>query len=145
MEDFPVEGSPIDGSPMGRRPEPRTIAPVDPFTGEPAYDASRRRGFRRPARRDARRGVGMRPSGRWRNVALGLGLILAILVGATGSLLYSTLNRGDGSSTRSASPITGAGTASPRTTAHASDTSGPTPTPPLESSGTASAATIVFP
>ena len=99
MEDFPVEGS-----------------PVDPFTGEPAYETSRRRG----AVREARRGVGSRRSGRWRNVALGLGLILAILVGATGSLLYSALNRGYGSS---------AGTASPSATAHASDTSGPTATP----------------
>jgi hypothetical protein len=95
--------------------------PVDPFTVEPAYEVSRRRG--------AGREVRSRPSGRWRYVALGLGLILAILVGATGSLLYSALNRGYGSSTGSASPTVGAGTASPSSTAHASDASGPTATP----------------
>lgn len=99
MEDFPVEGSPVD--------------------------VSRRRG----AVLEARRAMETRRSGRWRRVALGLGLIVAILVGATGSLLYSALNRGHGSSTSSASPIVAASTASPSATAHASDASGPTATP----------------
>ena len=143
MEDFPVEdfrveghpaenplaeGSPVDGSPladsaskgppMGRRSDPRTIAPVDPFTGEPAYEVSRRR----RAGRGAGRGARPRRSGLWRNVTLGLGLILAILAGATGSLLYSALTRGTGSSF--ASPGV---SASPGQSATATSTTTPAP------------------
>lgn len=119
-ENPPAEGSPVDGSPladsaskgppMGRRSDPRAIAPVDPFTGKPAYEASRRR----KARRAAGREVGSRRSKRWRSVALGLGLILAILIGATGSLLYSAVTRGTGGSLASPGVSTSPG---PSTTA----------------------------
>lgn len=173
MEDFPVEGSPIESpagensapasstsqdvaegaagrsSTMGRRPDPRAFG-AEARLGDPTADLVP--GPRVRLRRAS--------PGRWRNVALGLGLVFAILVGATGRLLFSALNRGSASrgaespaasvATVSPPPASQTPSPGPTATAGATATVGPTAAPtgtptaaPL-ASGVASSATITF-
>ncbi|MGD0862789.1 MAG: hypothetical protein ABSA21_08495 [Candidatus Limnocylindrales bacterium] len=167
MDDLPVEGPPDDGAVSQeqvaadalppRRPDPRPSAPVDPLTGEPPADLV-------PASRSRLR---TGPSSRWRDVALALGLLLAILVGATGSLLLGAMNRGTGSHAVAASPSarattggppsptqspapiesptpTGSVSPTPISTSGGASAAADTATPPPQTTGVASTATLTF-
>jgi hypothetical protein len=179
LEDFPVEGSPIESpavedaalagstsqeagqgeagrtGPIGRRPDPRAFG-VEARLGEPIVTPNPRARLRSAS------------PGRWRNIALGLGLALAILVGATGHLLFSALNRGSAAAGGTGSPAASAATATPSraseapatpglsatpgatstagptSTAGASSTATDTPTVAPQGSGAASPATVTF-
>jgi hypothetical protein len=143
--------APTRGSRNPRRLDPTVLA-VDPVTGEwvdkPAVRAGRAVQVR------SRRGSGNRR----RNAMLGLGLVMAILVGGTGELVYSALNQGSTSSPgllangasssapathRPASPSptsTAGATSTPRPTG----TPGPTPTAAPQASGPALPAVVTF-
>ena len=78
----------------------------------------------RPRPRPGSRQTG--PSRRWRNVALALGLVAAILVGGIGELVYSAVNEAPAPDSATASPVLSLATASATPTAHTSPTTAPT-------------------
>lgn len=104
-------------SATGRRSDPRAFA-LDPPTSEPIANPVPKP---RARLRD--------PSRRWRNIALGLGLVLAILLGATGQLLFSALNHGSAPAGVTESPPPSASTASPTQAGEGPPTPGATATP----------------
>ena len=156
MEDSPNEG------PSERREDPQWWA-VDAGAGTQAVDPDAGAQTADPSPNPRARPSGA-AAGRWRNIALGLGLVLAILLGATGQLVYSALNPGPGPAGGTASPPVSvasasstptpadSATATPGTTATPAPTSsaGATPTvtdtstPAPPASGAASPATITF-
>jgi cytoskeletal protein RodZ len=117
-------------SATGRRSDPRAFA-LDPPTSEPIANPVPKP---RARPRD--------PSRRWRNIALGLGLVLAILLGATGQLLFSALNHGSAPAGGTESPPASAATASPTQAGQGPATPGattaPVPTGTLAATSTAS-------
>jgi hypothetical protein len=141
LEDFPIEGSPAEdaagtdsvhgssapvdsaqpergsvrerGNFAVRRSRPEAFA-VDPLTGEPISEP-------KAVGSGGKAAVGRVP---WRRVALGLGLVFALLIGATGELLYSALNRGAAPPASTAV----APTASPAVVSVATASTGPSPT-----------------
>lgn len=127
----PGRGSTGPGRPSERRADPQWWA-VDAGAGTQAADPV-------PNLRTRPSGAA---TGRWRNIALGLGLVLAILLGATGQLVYSALNRGSGSADGTASPPVSVASASPTPAGSATSTPGTTATPaPTSSAGATSTAT----
>jgi len=140
LEDFPTEQSAGEGSADPGDPAQRNTRPIE----GPALDPKAG-----PSRSSSRR---------WRTVALALGLVAVILVGATGQLLFSAMNRGTAPSNSTASPVASATappgqaptpTVSPTlpaadATPSASATASSAFTPAPQASGTALPATITF-
>lgn len=127
-------GTPGPSGPLERRADPQWWA-VDAGPGTPAAG---------PVPNPPIRPSGA-ATGRWRNIALGLGLVLAILLGATGQLVYSALNSGSGSADGTASPPVSVASASPTPAGSATATPGITATPaPTSSAGATSTATDTF-
>jgi hypothetical protein len=124
-----------------RRPDPRGRVPTERVgTVEPAI-----RRFSRPSYRAT-----AAPPHFWRNVALGLGLLFSILLGATGSLVYGALTRSSGgappvaAATSTASPTPAPATASPARATPSGSVSpdqspGPSDEPTMSPSPTATA------
>ena len=105
MEDFPVEGSAPDDGPAeaasevvaaAAAPAPddevsgsREEAAFDPVTGDPVEAP-----IEDPVAEADPIGIRSRSARRWRNVVLVMGLVLAVMIGATGSILSSTADGG---------------------------------------------------
>ena len=163
MDDFPIEGSSVDPAGEGSAPASATGRDAGRgLAGDTLGDDAAGRGTPAGGRRDpgyfAFDETGGEPpdeqipdsrarrteasSRRWRNIALVLGLVAAILAGATGKLLFAAMNRGSsstaspGTSVATASPLpasptpamTGSATLSPTATGGATETPGPSST-----------------